>query len=356
MIAAALGAQSASFHRIAAPVRPYHPVWDAAKQRTVFLRRDGLQLVMPEWDGVEVTERQQTIPTLNAYRFVAGPRPGHLTLFEGTWSVHTWNGASWQHRSPTPPLGLNLGAASFSWDRQRRRLVGITRDNDRVYEWDGVSWTTIQPQTGPLGRVLSGWTYDPTIQQCVRYGGMGAASPYQVADDLWGWNGTSWSLLLGSAPPGPRAACTFGWSSTLQALVLTGGSTDANATLNPTTWMRSGSTWQRVSTTANPPPQFACEVVDDPLGAVCLAQNDLWRFDGSDWRIVHRFVDVDQDANAAVAFDRIRGQSLVFPHQGSTGGALFDRRWREITAPGPPPRLSHAMCWSPADAAGRARA
>lgn len=121
---------------------------------------------------------------------------GRVVLFGGsqgtgggladTWE---WDGTSWTLRTPatSPP---HLYAASMTFDAQRGRTVlagVVTAYSFQTWEWDGTIWTHRAQMSGmPLWTAMN---YDETRHRAVL---LTAEAPWQR---MYEWDGTTWSAI-----------------------------------------------------------------------------------------------------------------------------------------------------------------
>ncbi len=133
----------------------------------------------------------------------ATPALGDLWTFDG----FSW--LPWEAVGPQPPLRVGF---SFARDPKRNRLIlfgGATAANPTVmlsdiWEWDGVSWKDQTPASGPHPSARRDASFACTMTRCVLFGGTTSPTASPDLNDLWSWNGTSWTLLTIGGPPLPR--------------------------------------------------------------------------------------------------------------------------------------------------------
>ncbi len=137
---------------------------------------------------------------------------GSTTLVNDTW---VWNGRSWKNMKPktlpTPVRGRAAMASNLSSKRMilfggEASLNSSSALND-TWEWNGVTWKQIFPNTVPPARKGHSMTYDPLSNRILMFGGFGqwGRTPRK---DLWAWDGRDWKLLddgkSGASSPGYR--------------------------------------------------------------------------------------------------------------------------------------------------------
>lgn len=161
---------------------------------------------------------------------------GDLVVFGGShggsFSNETWlwNGASWrQVHPPVSPPARNQHA--MTWDAGRGVVVlfgGFTGPDEPaqdVWEWDGATWTERTSSPAPYGLATLG--YDPVRDQVVAV---------DFESETWLWDGSSWAPAAPAAVPGTGA---MSWDPVRERLVLT--SMDGILEWNGTTWTTVGS-------------------------------------------------------------------------------------------------------------------
>jgi hypothetical protein len=123
---------------------------------------------------------------------------------------------------------------------------------DDVWEWNGTSWTQApNGGNGPIARASAGMTYDPSSQLTVLFGGETDGSSSDFDDATWGWSGTSWSQLATSGPS-PRNGPSMVWDANLDEIVLFGGNVTGFEDLSDT-WLWDGSSWSESFAGGTPP-------------------------------------------------------------------------------------------------------
>jgi hypothetical protein len=160
--------------------------------------------------------------------------------------------------------------------------------------------------------------YDTRHHTLLLFGG---ATDTEVRADLWRWRDGSWHLSP-AAGPGPRTFPAMAFDSARNEVVLFGGSSvlfgDGRAApaMLDDTWILRGDQWTRVS------------------GGGPGAR-----------------------AEAAVAYDRRRGRTVLFGGRVTSEGGEVERlgdtwewdgrRWIRVSTGGPSPRSGAAMAWHP---------
>jgi hypothetical protein len=128
------------------------------------------------------------------------------------------NTATFTDRTPPParswPSPRSLHAMAFCPASGKTYVFGGVDDNnaflDDLWEWDGTSWSQIQGDVRPAARMDAAMACDPFRKSLILYGGMnyspGPGSASEILGDTWEWNfGTrKWSQLHPASRPEPR--------------------------------------------------------------------------------------------------------------------------------------------------------
>ena len=127
-------------------------------------------------------------------------------------SVSTWTGAAWSN-----PRTFSTGPQVIPWgmagDPAQHEIVAVTALG--MWTWDGSSWRAQHPATSPAPEEGAALVYDGVSGKLLLFGGESAttfkptnpasrAPARQVSDELWAWDGTTWTQLTGAkASPAP---------------------------------------------------------------------------------------------------------------------------------------------------------
>jgi hypothetical protein len=185
--------------------------------------------------------------------------------------VWEWDGDNWVEKTPknNPPA---RSYASLYFDPSRKKIIlytGYHKENEEVvfhddfWEWDGQTWTQVylehstktfrsailyfeqeqapimmdggglwtlhgaywyQPNfpTSPSGRWSSSLAYDPLHQQVVMFGGY-IGKDFDLLDETWVYNGSSWEKLITKNQPSARSSSNMFFDSYRNRVVLYGG-------------------------------------------------------------------------------------------------------------------------------------
>lgn len=239
-----------------------------------------------EWSGASWRQRHPaTVPpgrAQHAMAYDAGRR--RVVMFGGTGPGDngTWefDGGNWVERLPavTPPP---LNDAAMVYEAARHRVVlfggngrngnGDLVDMDQTWTWDGASWQAIAPATRPLGRSQHAMAYDGKRDRIVLFGGNAGAS---TMSDTWTFDGDTWTLQSITSTPGERAAHAMAFDAATGTVVMFGGAAPSVFDLVNDTWEWNGSTWTQRPSGPAPSPREATAMIYD------IARDRLVLFSG----------------------------------------------------------------------------
>jgi hypothetical protein len=202
--------------------------------------------------------------------------------------------ATWSQLQPaTSPsaragtTGASDGAGMLMFGGQ---AAGTAYLND-LWRFDGTSWTNLTPAAGlPAGRDWYACSYDSFRQVLVVFGGRNAAG---VLGDTWEWHSsTGWTQRTTTTTPTPRRWAAMAYDSQSQRCVMFGGENGAS-TYNNETWAYDGNDWTLLAVNGAPTPRgrgkLAYDMMRDEMvyfggRNVGGALGDTFRFDGQNWQ------------------------------------------------------------------------
>ena len=158
-----------------------------------------------------------------------------------------------------------------------------------LWAWDGSTWSHITTSVAPPARGDMLLTYDAARQRVVLYGG---ADESGLLTDTWEWDGTAWTQKATSGPPA-RKHFGGGYDAARGRTVVYGGLTLADVALTDT-WEWDGTSWtQRASTRPSPldaPTQAVFDTGRNALlmvvGAFSTGPSETWQWNGANWSVV----------------------------------------------------------------------
>ncbi|HLQ36896.1 MAG TPA: kelch repeat-containing protein, partial [Planctomycetota bacterium] len=145
----------------------------------------------------------------------------------GLWE---WDGSHWIGlNSATSGPSLSGGDCSLAYDAVRLQLVLIQRSY-RTYPgpmdtwtWDGAAWALQNPTTSPPPRDQFTVTYDAGRQRVELFGGRPASPWNTYLNDLWEWDGSTWTQRTTPDVPGGRQSALAVYDPLRQRTLLVGG-------------------------------------------------------------------------------------------------------------------------------------
>ncbi len=183
----------------------------------------------------------------------------------------------------------------------------------------------------PAARRGAGMAFDSATGETVMFGGYDGVS---ALNDTWVWQGTKWSVVASATSPVARRLPSMAYDSARSVVVMFGGF-DGTQTLNDT-WEWNGATWRRISTNTSPGARYGAGMAyDSKRGVVVMfggqtssgsgELGDTWEFDGTDWKLRTIAVSPTVRFGPAMAFDSIRGVTVLFG--GSAASMLASDTW-----------------------------
>jgi cysteine-rich repeat protein len=319
-----------------------------------------------EWSGAGWTERQTQFSPSARYGQAAAfdVARNNLVMFGGrarffqhgdTWVLDS---TGWRLMSTTTPMLTNRSQHAMAYDPVRKRVVLfggvyesslVSRELDDTWEWDGATWTKVEPTGAPPARASHSLAYDPGRGAIVLFGGVDQSGEY--LNDTWSWNGSQWTQLVTSVQPSPRSSAAM--TAYRGGLLLHGGRTLSGA--NAETWRWLGGAWSPLGTGAvgtRAGMGLATDTLRDRVvlfGGVDAAEKvaeDVWEWDGTAWtRATITTPAAMQDA--AVAFDSRRGRAVVVG-EGATFELVDESSWVSVTPSTPARRVRHGLAYDQA--------
>ncbi len=294
----------------------HHRVWlfgglnSGAQVTNTLLSFDGLGWQQHGWSGTTPTPRKMGATAYDRAReqlVVFGgvdqggvdqdgaPLPDALVSGE-TWR---WNGTSWNGAATTQSPGARFGAA-MTYDPRRKVVVLFGGSMpipsgwmilDDTWEWDGVNWKQIMTATNPPARGFGEMTYDEARGQVLMFNGFQidtvAMTKLTAADDLWAYDGTNWTKVLGPNPVSDRFLSPIAYDYAARTSSVFGGQTFGGAVLGDT-WSWNGTAWIDSLVPVRPGLRGGHSVIPSPTGSgIVIAGGkisdstiapDVWRF------------------------------------------------------------------------------
>lgn len=268
--------------------------------------------------------------------------------FSDTWE---YNGSSWSQISASGPV--RRAAHSMTFDESRGVVVlfggiefvpsGPNVGHGDTWEYDGISWTQVTT-TGPAPRDRPSLVYDSLNQRVLMFGGATyQTSQYNVFNDLWEWDGATWSQIITPTSPPPLLGASFVYDSNRNVAVVTGGS--GTSGINLQTWEFDGTDWMLVATGAPAPRRDAAEAYFPEISRVVVTHGfginrltnvfqDTWGWNGLAWEDVTPGIPrPTRREGADMVYDSTRHRLVFFGGFTASFNATYSDTWTLELAP-----------------------
>lgn len=237
------------------------------------------------------------------------------------------------------------GTPFAAFDTDRSKLVAVCNDAG-TFEWDGTAWKEFSDlKTKPPFRRFASMVYDPTLKKTVLYGGWDEAN---YVNTTWLWDGTTWTEQKNDRAPARSLAAM--WFDPIQKkTVLYGGlgrptPSDQLQRYNDM-WTLGSNGWTQIKPATLPPTRYGAQVAVDPrtghallFGGIIFEStdngktvtqkqfyaNDLWDWDGSNWKQIQTNNTPPPRENGAMEFDYGRNDFVLF---GGWAGYYLSDTW-----------------------------
>jgi len=135
------------------------------------------------------------------------------------------------------PGRLTDHAMAYCPDTGKVYLYGGLDDtyvvHDNLWEWDGTTWSEVTADVKPPARMDAGLAYDPARKSLILFGGQNTYSSYyaSVYNDTWEWNSTTrkWTQLFPTTMPDARFGHGMVTDTVRNKILLFGGMTQNNS-------------------------------------------------------------------------------------------------------------------------------
>lgn len=170
--------------------------------------------------------------------------------------------------------------------RNRLLVYGGWQENGvrfDTWEWDGLGWIRRRPLHDPGNRVAATMTYDELRHRVILIGGATDFMPsftFDKSTSTWEWDGDDWTQLSVLHSPPPSTAATSTWDPERNLVLMFGG--------------------------------FSPPVDDGAGGTTSPGSDQLWAFDGFDWRQIPRTEPWPPPSGlASMVWDRARKRAVL---------------------------------------------
>ncbi len=267
-----------------------------------------------------------------------GRDQGAVTLDE-TWS---FDGATWTQLSPvnSPP---GRWQHTMVTDFLRARIVVFSGWSGGAYypdtwEWDGSNWTQATPVNSPPERDHHAMAYDLARGKTVMFGGWNYFLGRTLYNDTWEWDGTNWKQITTPNSPSIRDGHEMCFDHARGNIVMFGGGRESATRLGDT-WVYDGLDWKQMTPTTSPAPRVSHRMVydqkrevvvlfggyDGPSGGGGVYYDDVWEWNGTDWRQRQPANKPSARTYMGMAYDWTASRVLGFG--GEAGGPYTGDTW-----------------------------
>ncbi len=227
-----------------------------------------------------------------------------------------------------------------------------------TWEWANGVWTNMKID-GPSARINAAMAYNADKKVIVLFGGRPKAGPQ---NDLWTYDGKSWTQVNTPSAPPPRQLATIAFDKSLSRFVLFGGM-DASRNSVGDTWILKDNQWAELKAKGPTPRASHSMTYDDGLGAVMIyggyvdgnGVNEFWELKGDSWQNVtvksgpsriHASINYDPDKDRLLLFGGFNDQGRtneLWEYSDKT------KEWSIIHIDGaiPDPRAEHRAVFIP---------
>jgi hypothetical protein len=254
----------------------------------------------------------------------------------GDYSLETseFDGATWLRRGPADPLLAYYSSIAYDTDHRAILVYGprLNRNDtsDQLWSWDGNSWTLLS-DSGPPTREGHGMAYDAARHRLVVFGGNAG---YVSRGDTWEWDGQTWSQRAANGPS-PRSLVNMVYDAAIGHVVLFGGYdySGPDPVYWGDTWEWDGVSWTQRATSGPAARAHQGMAYDSDRGRVVmyggLASNtttwhDTWEWDGTIWT-QGAILEEPVIPYGSMAYDPVRHRSVLIGYgSGREGMAEWD--------------------------------
>jgi cysteine-rich repeat protein len=234
-------------------------------------------------------------------------------------------------------------------------LVGVTFSD--VWQWNG-AWQPGIVGLAPPARTHGALVYDERAHTTILFGGDGGTGTAALFNDLWIWDGHSWTPGPIDPRVVPRAGMAAVYDGKRGRIVMAAGGFNGTSL---DTWAWANGTWTMLCDPCGYRGRFAPAAAYDPKRDVVVMfggtttpntfLGDTWEFDGTTWKEIKPPTSPAARGEAAMAYDATLG-AIVMSGGVDASGALDDVwLWSGTTwTPGPKlpiGRQGHAMASDP---------
>lgn len=195
--------------------------------------------------------------------------------------------------------------------------------------WPRGGWSRLQPEHTPGHRSISAVAYDPARQRIVLFGGISdwLGSKFLYENDTWEWDGVDWVEMKPETIPPARAGHMMAYDEKRGVVVLFGGEDKSGKYMLSDTWEWDGKDWKAMYPGNYPQGRRGGQLFyDHETGKIILAGGfhyelpdkvftqlyDIWEWDGENWRYLTSAPQNLIITNPNVAYDPLHQRIVLF--------------------------------------------
>lgn len=255
---------------------------------------------------------------------------GELLLFGGTRGFDSlrdlwrFDGGRWEEITPSSVAPRRRDSA-LAFDEAAGKAIGYGGFDccgythfDLTWEWDGETWSEIDPIQRPGRREGHPMTYEPSSSTSILFGGY-SVDLNDVTDETWAYDATlqDWMEVLSGSRPPARSSHRIAHSQGHDGIVLFGGNV-ASVYMDDTWILRDGE-WEELVTPTNPPGRTSFGMTYDSTNDQVVVYGgyggpimlDTWVLQGTEWTQVPASGPGERRYGPAMAFDPIRQVTVL---------------------------------------------
>lgn len=324
--------------------------YDPQRQRVVLHVARGWQTIVEEtwaFDGATWSLLNlASTPGSSSTDLVLDPASGGVAMLVGQTTpqpgatVWLLDATGWRalRQSIWPRASFHVAAA---FDAASERVLvydgrSVSGHRSTTLEFSRAGWHVLAPLNSPPGRTSFAMVGDGRRARLVLFGG--ADSIFVTYDDTWAFDGLDWVDLA----PANRPPASFGHAMAFDAhrdrIVLFGGQSLASPGTAPTqTYEFDGSDWLLRQPANVPPGRFGAAMAYDPIRRETLlfggslstsgVAQDTWVWDGTDWTPRTSPTNPAPRFGAAMSFDEARGVIVLVGGRAAPLAEPHDEVW-----------------------------
>jgi hypothetical protein len=254
------------------------------------------------------------------------------TAGRGLPDTHIWDGQNWHPATAAGPAGRAY--SGLAPDANGNLVLfggqdtGFTEHND-MWTWNGISWTAQTPNSSPTARDAMGMVFDPTTGRTVLFGGKSYSqqSGFTYYDDTWAWDGSNWTKPPVRALPPRRSEMGLATDATGAVIVFGGWNGFGNL---GDTWVWNNGVWTERAPSISPPARSLAAMAFDSAtnrtvmfgGFNSAGLGDTWTWDGTNWTLQSPASSPTPRYGAGIVVDPMTGHPLLFGGTAVVGGTM----------------------------------